>query len=354
MDSNSPVGQPGQVVASRVVGEPAWSQRHEAPKARGCLAGFFIVLLLVVLPFVLLLGFTLGSMSLADDDGIEEQFHSLSKTGSDKIAIISIEGTILDGDGFVKQQIDHIKKAKDVKAIVVRVDSPGGTVTGSDFMLHHLNELRKESGLPVVVSMGGIAASGGYYVSMAVGDTENTIFAEPTTWTGSIGVIIPHYNMSKLMETHGVESDSVASHRLKGMGSITKEMTAEERAIFQGLVDESFDRFKQIVKSGRPKMSDETLTEVATGQVFTTGQAIKHGLVDKEGFIEAAIDRAIELASLNRDDVKVVKFKQPLSFSDLLMGAKAAPPSFDLSAILDLSAPRAYYLWTSLPGLQLK
>jgi protease-4 len=158
------------------------------------------------------------------------------------------------------------------------------------------------------------------------------------------------------MERFDIESDSIASHRLKGMGSITKKMTDEEREIFQGLVDESFTRFKEVIKSGRPKFrQDETaLDKLATGQVFTTKQAIDGGLVDKEGFIEEAIDRAIELAKLDRDDVKVVKYKEPLDLGTLLLGAQSKQQGLDLGSLLDLASPRAFYLYTLLPVLKLE
>ena len=116
--------------------------------------------------------------------GTQERFHSGAEKGRDKVAIIALRGVIMEGDGFVKRQIDRVRKDKRVKAIVLRVDSPGGTVTGSDYIYHHLKRLRQERDIPLVVSMGSIAASGGYYVSMAVGDQERTIFAEPTTTTG--------------------------------------------------------------------------------------------------------------------------------------------------------------------------
>jgi protease IV len=317
-----------------------------------------VVLACVVgsLGVVLLLAAALtGFVSVGDDSGITEQYHSLSRHAVQKVAIITLEGTILDGDGFVKRQIDHVRDDENVKAIVLRVNSPGGTVSGSDYIYHHLKRLAAEREIPLVVSMGGIAASGGYYAAMAVGDTPDSIFAEPTTWTGSIGVIIPHYNFAGLMETWRLEEDSIKSHRLKQMGSPTRAMTDEERKIFQALVDDSFARFKEIVAAGRPRLRNDptALDKVSTGQVFTTRQALESGLVDKEGFVEDAIDRAIELAGLDRSETRAVKYKHFGGIFDLLLGAQSRerPPSAiaDLAALLDMTSPRAYFLCTWLP-----
>ena len=303
-----------------------------------------------------LLGLSGGLLTVGSDDGIHEQYHSLARQGAQKVAIITLEGTILHGDGFVKKQIDQIRKDDAVKAIVLRVNSPGGTVTASDYLYHHLKKLVEERELPLVVSMGGIAASGGYYVSMAVGDRPETIFAEPTTWTGSIGVVIPHYNVAGLMDKWQIEDDSIKSHRLKQMGTPTRVMTEEEREIFQGLVDDSFGRFKEIVKAGRPALreNEEALNKVATGQVFTTRQALANGLVDKEGFIEDAIDQAIALAKLDKKDVKAVKYKRSAGLVDLLLSSaqsQTAPQgaTAELAALLELASPKAYYLCTWLP-----
>ncbi|HQU42155.1 MAG: hypothetical protein B7Z73_00880 [Planctomycetia bacterium 21-64-5] len=298
-----------------------------------------------------------GFLSLGSDDSLHEQHHSLSKTATDKIAVITLEGTILDGEGFVKRQIDHVRDDKAVKAVVLRVNSPGGTVSGSDYLYHHLKKMVADRKLPLVVSMGGIAASGGYYVSMAVGDEhENVIFAEPTTWTGSIGVVIPHYDVSRLMEKWDISEDSIKSHRLKQMGTPTRPMTEEEREIFQGLVHDSFERFKEIVKAGRPRFAkdDDALVKVATGQVFTTHQALANGLVDREGFVEDAIDRAIQLAHLDKEHVQAVKYKHLGGIFDLLdmrAQSRRAAPGNELAALLDLASPRAYYLCTWLPVL---
>jgi protease-4 len=192
---------------------------------------------------------------------------------------------------------------------------------------------------------------------MAVGDAPNSIFAEPTTWTGSIGVVIPHYTVAGLMERFDVAEDSIKSHPLKQMGSPFKEMTEQERAIFQGLVDDSFARFKDIVKAGRPKFRDDpaALDALATGQVYTTNQALQNGLVDREGFIEAAIDRAIELAKIDKQNTQVIEYEAPFSLFGGLLAAKAESsnrPSelAELKALLDLTRPRAYFLcdWISL------
>lgn len=360
---------------------PAPAPHHHPHPRRGRRLGWWLGFLLVGMP--LLMGcvlFMLAGSLVDTGSSLSEHYHSRNKHGTDKIAIISIEGTILKAeDGFVKQQIDAVREDKHVRAVVLRVDSPGGTVTGSDYMYHHLNKLCTEKGktlakdvadgkfkrpktpeatdanrLPLVVSMGGMAASGGYYVSMACGDQKDSIFAEPTTWTGSIGVIIPHYNVSGLMERFDVEEDSIKSHPLKQMGAMTRTMTEQERKIFQELVDDSFARFKDIVKSGRPAFREkpEDLDAVATGQVFTTNQAIANGLVDKEGFIEEAIDRAAALAGLDKDEVKVVHFKRPIGLLDSLIATQAKhsrSPATELSALLDLATPTAFYLFSWLP-----
>ncbi len=147
--------------------------------------------------------------------------------------------------------------------------------------------------------MGEMAASGGYYIAMAVDPKlEDTIWAESTTWTGSIGVIIPHYDVSGLMKRYEIKEDSIASHRLKGSGSPTRAMTEEERKLFQELVDESFTSFKAIVQQGRPKMTAAEIDAVATGQIFTADQAQKNKLVDQIGFLEDAIRHAAKLAGL--------------------------------------------------------
>src|SRR5262249_8389318 len=150
---------------------------------------------------------------------------------------------------------------------------------GSDYIYHHLRELTEKRKLPIVVSMGSVCASGGYYVAMAVGSEPDTIFAEPTTWTGSIGVIIPHFDVSGGPAKPGISEDSIASAPLKKMGSPPQPMSPEAKKILQTLVDDSFKDFKAIVVNGRPKFKSDSaaLDAVTTGQIFTANQAQKKG-----------------------------------------------------------------------------
>ena len=252
MDPRSPADPSSSpsIVPAEVVREPVAAPPRR--RAGGVLLVLFL-LLLAVLAGSLLMNLLLILASPFDSERrVREKFYSGQRTGTQKVVIVSVSGVILGGEGgFVKRQIDQAAKDKSVKAVVLRVNSPGGTVSASHYYYHHLRKLATEARSPIVVSMGGETASGGYYVSMAVGPTPDTIFAEPTTWTGSIGVIIPHYNLGGLLENWGVKEDSVSSDRLKNMGTFARPMTQEERQIFQSLVDESFARFKDVIKQAR-------------------------------------------------------------------------------------------------------
>ena len=320
---------------------------------------WLLVLLALVLFGSLLLNMVLfgvvglaGIASIEMDRGVRERYLSPQTDSDNKIAVISLEGTILRGEGFIKRQIDRAMDDQHVKAVVLRVNSPGGTITGSDSIYHQLRALRQERKIPIVVSMGGLAASGGYYVSMACGH-EGVIFAEPTTWTGSIGVIIPHYNVSELMGQWGIEEDSIVSHPLKQIGSFTKAMTDEERKILQQLVDDSFALFKDVIKEGRAKFDKDSqaLDKLATGQIYTANQAKQSGLIDEIGFLEDAVAKAIVLAGLDKDDVTVVEYRREPNLADVLMGTQTKNRRLDLATMLDMTAPRAFFLCSWLPPL---
>jgi protease-4 len=229
-------------------------------------------------------------------------------------------------------------------------------VSGSDEIHHRLGQLATKRDLPVVVSMGGIAASGGYYVAMANGGRDDVIFAEPATLTGSIGVIIPHFDLSKMLKRFDVRDDSVASGPLKEMLSPTKDRTPEladrERRLLKSLVDDMFVRFKEIVRAGRPKLDAEAVDKVATGQIFTAQQAKEAGLVDRIGFLEDAVARAVELAGLTDTTARVVKYSKPKGLLDEVLGGDAGAGSrVTLEAFAELTTPRAWYLCSWWPAL---
>lgn len=280
---------------------------------------------------------------------VTRKFVSGEENAKSKVAVIRIEDTIASNDGFINDQIENAFGDDNVKAVVLRIDSPGGTVSASDYYYDKITKLRKERDIPVVVSMGGVCASGGYYIAMSVGNkAEDVIFAEPTTWTGSIGVIIPHYDLSGLAEDWGITPDNIKSHELKGMGGMLKPLSDKERSILQSLVDAAFLRFKEVVYSGR-KVYDEDhskLDPIATGQVFTTGDAIQNGLVDRQGYLEDAVQRALELANLDESTTEVFTYKDMETFSALLQSAHSRMEENQVDVLKKSLTPRACYLWS--------
>jgi protease-4 len=333
--------------------------QQQPPSAFGRYGRFLIIALVIAI--ITIVGQAASYRSyFSPPGGPQERFHSLNEDADEKIAIISIEETIWDPSGFIKQQIDRVREDKSVIAVVLRIDTPGGTVSASDYLYHQLRDLARDRKLPIVVSMGGLCASGGYYLAMAAGDTPEVIFAENTTWTGSIGVMIPHYDLSDLLASWEVKDDTIASDKYKLMGSFTRKLTpdekAEERKLLQELVDRSFERFKEVVRTGRPKLKADAAAfdKAANGQIFTADQALELGLVDKLGFLDSAVERAAELAGRKPSSVRCVKYDEPATMMDTLMGAstKVAPASqFDLPALMELTAPRAYFLCSWLPAL---
>lgn len=308
----------------------------------GCLIPFFFLVL-----FGILCGTSISEkVSREVLSGPKDEF---GENCCDKVAVICVNETIMEDDGFINDQINDVANDETIKAIVLRMNTPGGSVSTSDFYYNKLTKLRKETGIPIVVSMGGMCASGGYYVAMACGnETPDVLFAEPTTWTGSIGVIISNYDLTALAEKIGIKEDSIRSHELKGMGSLARPLTEKERAILQALVDDAFARFRNVVFSGRKNFNEnhDLLTPLATGQVFTTSDALKSGLIDREGYLEDAIKRAMELAGLEESSTQVFTYHPQETLADLMMAAKQKMTQTQAESVREMLSPRAYYLWS--------
>ena len=218
----------------------------------------------------------------------------------DKVAVVYLEGEITDetGDGIVGKDVvkmfKKIRKDKDVKALVLRVNSPGGSANASEDIWHAIQNIKADS-IPVVVSMGDFAASGGYYISCSA----DFIFAEPTTLTGSIGIFGTVPNVSKLRDKVGLDIDGVSTNKhsdLEG-NMIYKGMNAEERQLMQTMVERGYDLFTSRCAEGR-HVEQDYIKSIGEGRVWLGNKGVEIGIVDKLGNIDDAIAKAVELAGL--------------------------------------------------------
>lgn len=266
------------------------------------------------------------------------------------VAIIRVEGSIVHSDeatdtlgassGRVIADIEAAVADPEVKAIVLRVDSSGGTVTGSAQIYEALLKVEK----PVVISMVSTAASGGYYISMA-GDY---IFARPDTLTGSLGVIVTMVDASQLLEEYGVKVVSVTSGPHKDIGNPWSPLTTEQTEIFQASVDEAHDDFVQVIMSGR-KMDEATVREIADGRFYTGRQALTLNLIDELGDLDEAVTKAAALGGITGEPRRI-EYEQTPSFTDFFMGMsqqnQLSETDLFLQTMYKLSSPVLEYRFT--------
>jgi protease-4 len=232
-------------------------------------------------------------------------------TTYEKIALVRIEGPIFRSK-YIVDEIQEYVKSKTIKAIVIRVDSPGGGVAPAQEIYESVK--RAAAKKVVVISMGASAASGGYYISAPA----SRIVANPGTLTGSIGVIMEIPNIKGLMDKIGVKAEVVKSGKYKDIASIFKDMGNEERTILQNLMDDVHEQFIQAVAEGR-KIPIEEVRKIADGRVFSGRQALKIGLVDELGDLEHAIEVAKKMAGI-KGEPKIVTKKERSPFIELLQG----------------------------------
>ncbi len=262
-------------------------------KKRAIIIGVSIVLLVAILVVVLVLVVP-------------------SRPSAGKIAVISLSGTITtEGSSLfsgstitpelVRDYLARVEKDKAVKAIVFRIESPGGEIAPSQEILWEIERIKETK--PIVVSMGGTAASGGYYISTKA----DKIVALPTTMTGSIGVISQVMNVEGLLEKLGIEVETFKGGKYKDMYSGFREMTPEEEEIMQGMIDEYYEQFIDVVAEGRG-LGKEEVRDLATGQIYTGTAAKELGLVDALGGLDTATELAMELAGI---EAARVEYYQP-------------------------------------------
>ena len=219
-------------------------------------------------------------------------------SGGSKVALVELEGPIYESKKIVRQ-IERFGEQKSIKAIIFRINSPGGGVAQSQEIYDAVRKVR-DSGKPVVASMGSVAASGGYYVACG----SDTIMANPGTTTGSIGVVAEFMSFKELFKKIGIHIDVVKSGRFKDSGSPFRPLSPAERQYFQDWVNDAYDQFVGIVAEERGLTKAQTL-RLADGKVFTGRQAVKNGLVDCLGDYKDAIQMAARMAGIEGEPTVV-------------------------------------------------
>lgn len=272
-----------------------------------------------------------------------------------KIPLIEIEGIISDERrqlpfGFsepslvahVREALDRAKEDDDVAALILRVRSPGGTVAASETLHHEILRWKAETSRPVIAFLQGTATSGAYYISMAA----DVVVAHPMAVTGSIGVIMPGVNLSGLMERFGVSDQTFTSGPFKDSGSPLREMRDEERDWIQGVIEELYQRFVEVVQKGRPALQAAAVQELADGRIFSASQALDAGLIDAIGHLELAVETAERRAQIPSS--RVISYHRPDSYRSNIYSHSSGwvPPRIELNLI---PRPRLetgfYYLW---------
>jgi len=292
---------------------------------------------------------------------VETQLSRDSIFAFDKIALIDVSGMIqntrthsLLGTGdhpvsLLLEQLDKARRDANVKAVILRINSPGGTVVATQLMHDEITHFKKTSGKPVIAVMMDVAASGGYYIACAC----DTIVAQPSTITGSIGVIMLMMDVSGTMKMIGIKSDAVTSGVHKDTGSPFRAMRPEERELFQHIVDDMYGRFVKVVAEGRGNLDEQGVRRIADGRVYTASQALELGLIDRIATLRETIDMLKE--RIKTKNVRVVAYVRPHDYRPNYYAQTPQNPSQDVSllnisipASLTPQAPQFMYLWA--PG----
>ncbi len=278
--------------------------------------------------------------------------------GANKVLVIPINGFISDQteDGMmkkkpslVKEVVSQIRKAESdpaVKAVVLKVNSPGGTVTSSHILYNEINKLKLKRRIPLVVSMMDITTSGGYYLSLPA----DHIIAHQTTITGSVGVVFMRPKFQGMMDKIGVSIETSKSGKNKDMGSPFRATTNQETRSFQAITDELADLFEDKVAKHR-KVSKSALQEIMTAKIYTANQALKLGMIDQIGFTDDAINKARSMAGLDSNSRVImyrrVQFADDNIYNNLTARSGSGTPLVDLGPLSAISDVKAgfYYTW---------
>ncbi len=278
-----------------------------------------------------------GKILLIDIQGIISNQKDHTFTGA-TTALGMVEG--------IREIIAKADKDEDIKALLIKINSPGGTVTASDIILHELLLYKKKHVIPIYVQIMDLAASGGYYIALA-GDE---IIAHPTSLIGSIGVIAFKVNLENLMEKIGVDWEIVKSGDKKDFMSPFRSFTDEERELFQKTIDNFHNRFISIIAENRRKLNFEEVKSLADGQIFDSKQAMVLNLIDRIGYISDTVE-GIKLG-LENPDLQIITYQREGDYKSNLYSFHPQPPVFNLINLnlgLEKSALSPYFLYLWMP-----
>jgi protease-4 len=260
-----------------------------------------------------------------------------------RIAVVSLEGVIDEEQARnMYWQLKTAKADKTVKGLIVRVNSPGGTLSGSDQIHNDILNYRREEGKPIVAFMQGVAASGGYYSSVAC----DTIIAEPTTITGSIGVIMGYLVLQQLLEEKlGIQPVIVKAGAKKDWPNSFKAPTEEQLQYLQErIVNPAYKRFVEVVVDGRKELTKEDVNRLADGSIYWANQALEEKLIDDIGYLNDAIEEVKSLAGIEK--AQVIEYRRSFSIADILSAKAKTAIQFDRKTLYELTVPQVLYLWT--------
>jgi protease-4 len=344
-NQSAPIGsQPIEPNYNPVMGGPAMPPRR---KGVGWRIFWGIVLAMSfmanVILFLMLIGviaiFASGQRGILDEEIIREG------PSRNKIAMISIQGAIYgDVANDVYRQLKIIRKDKRIKGVIVRVNSPGGTISASDQIYKEISKFREEENKPVVAFMQGVAASGGYYTSVAC----DKIIAEPTTITGSIGVISWYLVVQELLEDKlGIMPVTIKSGLKKDWPSSFRKPQPEEIQYMQDkVITPALERFVEVIAEGREGiLSIEEIRELADGGIFGAKEALEEKLIDQVGYLDEAIELIKSLAGIEK--AQVIQYQKPFSLSDFFSYKKPNLLKLNRATLYELGTPQILYLWTA-------
>ena len=264
---------------------------------------------------------------------------------SSKIVMVNIEGMIHGQQAdSVYHQLDAARRDRHVRALIVRVNSPGGTISGSDRIYQEISRYRQDTGQPVVAFMEGVAASGGYYASVACDE----IVAEPTAITGSIGVVMSYFVFQELLENKlGIQPVYLTKGDKKDWPSSFRKPEQEELDYVQErLLTPAYERFVGIVQKGRAdELSPEEVERLADGSIYGAPKALEEKLIDKVGYLDDAIASVKALAGIQ--SAQVVEYRRPFSFTDILSAKSANTLKLNRATLYELSTPEVLYMWSA-------